>query len=354
MYYLNGTLSNDQITVLSTVYQVTLSLSLIGSFSVLVVSIARRRNLQEQVQPLIQLALVDLLATATLMITSSMNGTYNLTNSVKICEHLLPLSLAFYCVSFLLVVVYAWESKNAVEGWREGPRDYQPQGRRTMCFSVYTFVWSTPLVMYFAYVMTSFLTTADIEPSRPKMVNSGEASIYCTSCILFLHIWMDSCSDTEEIHYIILRCFLFFILISVLVGCTVVYYKVGRWYRRYEEEGLFPVEGDARSRKRLKGVFCTARNMILVIIFCWMPALVLVILSVSNLPQEKLFWLFFLQAVTVSLHGCLNSVVYAWRRPNFREAVLGESQLLLSQDGPLAYFDESLGAPPGTLNSELL
>lgn len=29
----------------------------------------------------------------------------------------------FYCVSFLLVVVYAWESKHAVEGWRERPRE---------------------------------------------------------------------------------------------------------------------------------------------------------------------------------------------------------------------------------------
>ncbi|XP_010899933.1 transmembrane protein 116 isoform X2 [Esox lucius] len=353
MYPSNGTLSSGQISGLSTLYQVSLSLSLIGSFSVLVVSIVRRRHLQEQVQPLVQLALADLLAAATLMFTSSMNGTHSFIHSVSVCEHLLPLSLTFYFVSFLLVVVYAWESNRAVEGWRERSREAQPQCRRSgMVLSVYTFVWSTPWVMYLVFMMTSFLTTADIVPPCNDMANNAEASVYCTSCILFLHIWRDHCSDMELIHDIFIRCFLFFILISVLVFCTVVYYKVGSWYRRYEEEGLFPVEGDARSRRRLKSVFSTARNMILVIIFCWTPALVLVVLSViPNIPQEKLFPLYILQAVTVSLQGCLNSVVYAWRRPNFREAVLGERMPLLSQDSPLPFFEESLRAPLGPLNS---
>ncbi|CAB1323203.1 unnamed protein product, partial [Coregonus sp. 'balchen'] len=87
------------------------------------VSIAKRRHLQEQVNPLVQLALADLLAAVTLMFTSAMNETHTFTPSVLICETLLPLSLMFYFVSFLLVVVYAWESKHAVEGWRERPRE---------------------------------------------------------------------------------------------------------------------------------------------------------------------------------------------------------------------------------------
>ncbi|KAJ8003305.1 hypothetical protein DPEC_G00168050 [Dallia pectoralis] len=344
----NGTLSNDQITDLSTLYQGSLSLSLIGSFSVLVVSIARWRQLQKQWQPLVQLALADLLAGVILMFTSSMNGTHMFfIHNVSICEHLLPLSLTFYFVSLLLVVVYAWESHRAVEGWRERPREEQCT-RSWSVLSIYTFVWSTPWVMYFMFVITFFLTTADIVSPSNNMSNIADASKYCTSCILFLHIWTDHCSDNEQVHDIFVRCFLFFILTSVLVFCSVVYYKVGSWYRRYEEEGLFPVEGDARSRKRLKGVFITARNMILTIIFCWMPAMVLVVLSViPNIPQEKLFPLYVLQAVTVSLQGFLNSMVYAWRRPNFREAVLGETMPLLNHEGPMPFFDESLRAPFG-------
>ncbi|XP_020335604.1 transmembrane protein 116 [Oncorhynchus kisutch] len=343
----NGTLSNDQITGLSTVYLVSLSLSLIGSFSVLVVSIARRRHLQEQVNPLVQLAVADLLAAATLMFTNAMNETDSFTDSVLICKHLLPLSLTFYCVSFLLVIVYAWESKQAVERWRERPREEESQcRRRVVVLPVNILVWFTPLVMYFAYTMSLVLTTADLVPAGHGTANNSEVSTYCTSCILFLHVWSDHCSDIEQIHDMFMRCFLFFSVILVLVCCTVVYYKVDSLYRRYEE-GLFPVEGDARSRKRLRGVFSTVRYMIVVIIFCWTPALLLVVLSVMpDIPKEKLFPLYVIQAVTVSLQGSLNSVVYAWRRPNFRDAVLGERMPLLSQDAPLSFFDESLRGPP--------
>lgn len=47
------------------------------------------------------------------------------------------------------------------------------------------------------------------------------------------------------------------------------------------------------------------------------------------------------QAATVSLQGFLNSMVYAWRRPNFTVAVLGERTPLLG-DQHLAFFEESL------------
>ncbi|CAB1313776.1 unnamed protein product, partial [Coregonus sp. 'balchen'] len=285
-----------------------------------------------KVQPLVQLALADLLAAATLMFTNVMNETDSFTHSVLICKRLLPLSLTFYCVSFLLVIVYAWESKHAIEGWRERPREEESQcRRRVVVLPVYTLVWFTPLVMYFAYIMTLVLTTADLVPASHGTANNSEVSTYCTSCILLLHIWRDHCSDIEQIHDMFMRCFLFFSVILVLVCCTVVYYKVGSLYRRYEE-GLFPVEGDARSRKRLR-------------------ALLLVVLSVMpDIPQEKLFPLYVIQAVTVSLQGCLNSVVYAWRRPNFRDAVLGERMPLLSQDAPLSFFDESLKGATRTSN----
>lgn len=47
------------------------------------------------------------------------------------------------------------------------------------------------------------------------------------------------------------------------------------------------------------------------------------------------------QAATVSLQGFLNSMVYAWRRPNFTVAVLGEPTPLLGYQH-LAFFEESL------------
>ncbi|KAM6961194.1 uncharacterized protein FYW47_009747 [Aplochiton taeniatus] len=350
MELFNGTLclSGKQITGLSGAYIFALSFSVIGSFSILVVSIVKRKNLKDQVQPLVQLALADLLATLILMCTSAMNviqtDLHIFNYSVVICEHALPLSLTFYLVSFLLLVVYAWESKISVEAFRLRQGDVVEENHIFPVCLIYERL--LPIVGYVVYVLTPHMTTSNLlPPVHGTGTSDGEVAAYCTSCILFLHIWNDPCSDEEKIHAITTRIMIFLAVILVPISCSVVYYKLGSWYRRYEEEGLFPVEGDGRSRKRLKGAFTTLHCMVLVIMLLWMPALVLIVMSfpavLLNVPQEKLFPLYIIQAVTVSLHGCANSLVYGWRRRNFREAILGEHTPLLEQ-ASLAYFEESL------------
>ncbi|KAM4573405.1 uncharacterized protein PAE49_008227 isoform 2-T2 [Odontesthes bonariensis] len=301
---LNGSLSEDQIDMISNAYIVSLTLSVIGSFSVLVVSIVRWRNLKEQVHLLVQLALADLLAALILMSTSVMNKV-RLDRSVIICQYMLPLSLTFYFISFLLVVVYAWKSKTAIQGWREraaDDEDGQSQcGRKIVALRVYGIVWLIPLAMYLTYVLTPFMTTASVNPTsdRPLRNIKQNDSTYCTSCILFLHVWRDSCPDTEIIHDTFIRVFLFLVVIPVTLSCSVIYHKVGKWYARHEHDWLFPVEGDGRSRKRLKSGISAARNMVLVILICWIPALVLILLSTlmiwTNIEQHSLFGLYMIQ-----------------------------------------------------------
>ncbi|XP_076589782.1 uncharacterized protein LOC143322457 [Chaetodon auriga] len=347
---LKGVLSGAQIDVLSTEYLVLLTPSVIGSFSVLVVSMVRWRRLNEQVHLLVQLALADLLAALILMYTSAMNKV-STDNSVTICQYMLPLSLTFYFISFLLVVVYAWKSKTAIQGWRARPTEDeggQSQCRRTVVtIPVYAIVWLFPIAMYLVYVLTPFIKPSVLIPATSRAASTlvRNDSNFCNSCILFLHVWSDSCSDAEIIHDTLIRVFLFLIVISVMFSCSVIYYKVGKWYERHEQEGLFPVEGDGRSRRRFKKVFSTARNMMMVILFCWAPALVLFLLSNlmlwTKVEQRSLFGLYMIQAASVSLQGFLNSMVYAWRRPNFTEAVLGENTPLVAYDR-LAFFDESL------------
>ncbi|KAM7003426.1 uncharacterized protein LKV04_004474 [Tautogolabrus adspersus] len=348
---LKGVLSGDQIDALSTEYLVLLTPSLIGSFSVLVVAIVRWRQLKEQVHLLVQLALADLLAALILMTTSVLNKV-STEMGVMICQYFLPLSLTFYFISFLLVMVYAWKSRSPIQGWRARPTENegtQSQCRRNMAaILTYAIVWLLPIVMYLAYVLTPFITIADlISPADGSvgmiMRNDSE---YCTSCILFLHIWRDSCSDAEEIHDSITRVSLFLIVITVLLSCSIIYYNINKWYETQKHEGLFPPEGDARSRRRIKRVFSTARNMIMVILFCWTPALVLILLSClmlwTPIEQRSLYFLYVIQAASVSLQGFLNSMVYAWGRPNFTEAVLGENTPLVAHDDRQAFFEESL------------
>ncbi|XP_029992552.1 uncharacterized protein LOC115421038 [Sphaeramia orbicularis] len=347
---INGTLSETQIDVLSYVYISLLIPSVTGSFSVLMVSIVRWRNLQEQVHLLVQLVLADLLAALILMSTSIMNLVNNVYN-VIICQYGLPLSLTFYFISFLLVVVYAWKSKKVIQGWRARPAEdevIQTRCRRQILalptYALYAVVWLIPIAIYLVYVRTPFISAGLLDKaSNGALGMMGDTDLkYCTSCILFLHFWKDPCPKAEQKHDDFIRFFLVLLVIPVLLSCSVIYYNVGKWYERQEQEVLFPVEGDGQSRRRFKRVFSTARNMVLVILICWTPALILILLSsLKNTQQRSLFVLYVIQAATVSLQGFLNSMVYAWKRPNFTEAVLGENTPLVAYDRQ-AFFEESL------------
>ncbi|XP_070687112.1 uncharacterized protein [Pempheris klunzingeri] len=282
------------------------------------------------------------------MFTSALNKV-STDNSIAICQYSLPLSLTFYFISFLLVVLYAWKSKTAIQGWRARPTE--DEGRQNQCtrkivsIPVYAIVWLIPMAIYLAYVLTPFIKTTLLIPVTDRSLIVLNDSKYCTRCILFLHIWRDTCSDAEIIHDTFIRVFLFAVVIPVMLSCSVIYYKVGKWYEGHEQEVLFAVEGDGRSRRRFKKVFSTARNMVMVILVCWTPALLLILLSTlmiwTNIEQRSLFGLYMIQAASVSLQGFLNSMVYAWGRPNFKEAVLGENTPLVTHNH-LAFFDESL------------
>ncbi|KAG7456166.1 hypothetical protein MATL_G00248840 [Megalops atlanticus] len=345
-------LTDEQINALSIVYVSSLSLSLIGSFSMAVVSVIKRRYLNEQAWPLLQLALADFLASAVLLGTSAMNFVpYSLLpKKISICERGLPLSLTFYCVSFLLIMVYAYESKRAVQGWRERSEDegdgQSQSGTRGGFFPGYAVVWFVPMVVYFLYIFTEGLTEGSIwtnsgEPASTTVINNDYAT-FCTSCILLLHIRNDTCPHVDKGHDLFVKCFVFISVLSGLTCCTVVYYKVGSWYRRYKEGSMYLVEGDGFGRRHLKGLYSTARSMVLVLIICWTPGLILVSLSfVEGISQEKLFPLYIVQALTLSLQGFLDSIAYGWLRRNFREAALGERMPLLATP-PKAFYDESL------------
>lgn len=51
----------------------------------------------------------------------------------------------------------------------------------------------------------------------------------------------------------------------------VIYAKIGKWYKQRQQRWLFPVEGDGRSGRKVKSTLQTARNMMIVILFCWVP-----------------------------------------------------------------------------------
>ncbi|XP_076849077.1 uncharacterized protein LOC143497161 [Brachyhypopomus gauderio] len=343
-------LSDDKLTALSLIYVSSLSLSIIGSFSVLVVTIIKRKPLNEQAKPLFQLALADILASLALIGSTIINFlSYETAHkSEVVCNYGLSLSLTFYCISFLLVIIYARESAHTAQGWRGQTEEewrYHMTGaredRRWILNLLYISVWIIPLIGYMIYIRTITLTQVPYIPSSPGSndVSSSESgwanAKFCNSCILFLHLHIEngSCPMVDLRHRNFTRGFTFASVLGVLICCTLVYWRLQSWYRHYKQAGMF---GAAPSHTGT--IWSSARYMILVIIFCWTPAIILIGLSFAYSETDILFPLFVMQGLSVSLQGFLNSIVYAWRRRNFRTAVLGETLPLLYQ----AFFDQSL------------
>ncbi|XP_056091943.1 transmembrane protein 116 isoform X2 [Rhinichthys klamathensis goyatoka] len=325
--------------------------SLIGSCSVVVVSIIKRRHLNEQTKPLLQLALADFLASLVLMCTAIINLPYEIWPlSEKLCNHGLPLSLAFYCVSFLLVIVYACESALAFQGWREKAEqeafEIQLSRRRRRFCLVYVIAWLVPIIGYLVYINTFRVMEAILVPANEPAQMSDMTHVsrvpsarFCGSCILFLHLTNDSCTTVDQVHAEFIPVFTLSSVLIVIISCTVVYCRLQSCYRHYENTSMFTM-----SQRHPGGIWSSARYMILVIIFCWAPALVLICLSFAQSQIKHIFPLYVIQALSVSLQGFLNSIVYAWRRRNFRDAVLGERLPLMAYSNR-AFFEQSLNEP---------
>ncbi|XP_051512638.1 transmembrane protein 116-like isoform X2 [Myxocyprinus asiaticus] len=343
----SGGSGDEKITALSWIYISSLSLSLIGSCSVMVVSIIKRRHLNEQAKPLLQLALADFLASLVLMGTVLINflSYENLPRSEWFCNNGLPLSLTFYCVSFLLVIIYACESAHAFQVWREkaeeeGFENQIIRRRKRFCL-FYIIVWLVPIIGFIIYVKTVKLMQATLMPAyNPNAHSRGwPTARSCNSCILFLHMTNDTCTTVDADHAEFIRVFTLSSVLIVIISCTVVYCKLESSYRHYENASMFTM-----SQKHPGGIWSSARYMILVIIFCWAPALLLICLSFTSPRIKNLFPLYVIQALSVSLQGFMNSIVYAWRRRNFRDAVLGERVPLMEYSNR-AFFEQSLNEP---------
>lgn len=327
----------EQITVISIVYIVFLIPSVIGSFSVLLVSLLRWKHLQEQRQLLVQLALADLLASSLLLSITAPNITQD--NNADLCLYGLPLVLVFYVLSFTLAIFYALKSKNVFQGWRSRPADCEDmQSMETKEKVFYVLLW-----LFFGGI---YLIYASVVAHQKAQDSVRQRPVYCNSCLLFSDVWNDDYPCDTFWHQQPFYFVLFFMAVEVMLFCTAIYHKVSKWYQgqQQQQQGLFPVEGDGQSRKRFKHVKHTARWMVLVIIFCWTPALLLFVLAFifdKSIGVVKLYPLYIIQAATMSLQGFLNSVVYAWKRPNFTEAVLGERTPLITYRHT-AFFEESL------------
>ncbi|KAK9400409.1 GRIP and coiled-coil domain-containing protein 1 [Crotalus adamanteus] len=109
-----------QALALVCIYLVTLSLSLLGSGSILAMAVRRRQCCCDQLRPLVLLSLADFLGAAVLIPTMAIHllPTQHFGAAHSFCPYGRMFGMMFYAISLLMVLVYACEVNRVVGGWR--------------------------------------------------------------------------------------------------------------------------------------------------------------------------------------------------------------------------------------------
>ncbi|XP_043355997.1 GRIP and coiled-coil domain-containing protein 1 isoform X4 [Dermochelys coriacea] len=342
-----------KIFVLTCVYLVALSLSLVGSSSVLAVSTLRRRCFHSQLLPLFLLSLADFLAALVLIITAAIQllPAQLFVLAYEFCPYGLMLAMMFYAISFLMVIVYAYEVNRTIRGWRVTHMTALQERRRCAervqhCLP-YTLAWLLPALMFLGQLLRRDVAPTAVEPSVPRTANRsrGAYSLYCSSCLVLIHRAQDVCytytggKDTG----LEMKIIFFLYLLLVLTCCTFLYCRVKLWCRRNNEGRLLNMENGGFARRNIQSVCKISRSFQLVFLICWTPAFLLSILSFTSIKPASIFALHVAMALTMSLQGLLHSLVYGWLRQNFRQEALGETLPLRYYSGLKAFYDESFG-----------
>ncbi|XP_054056042.1 uncharacterized protein LOC128908985 isoform X3 [Rissa tridactyla] len=353
--------SLPQVFALTCIYLPASLLSLLGSGSVLAVTSRRRRCCHIQLRPLFLLALADFLAAAALLGTATIQllPARLFIPAYAACPYGRMLATTFYAVSFLMVVVYAYEAYRTVQGWRAW--HVAALQERSRCLESlwrglpYILAWLVPALTLLGQLVARGTSTTDIAP-RPiepvvpwKGNRSHETySLYCSSCLLLIRRAQDICFQYVGRKDVGLegKIIFFLYLLLVLSCCTLLYRRVKLRCRRNAAEPLLTLEKDGFAGRSIRSVSNVSHYFQLVFLLCWAPAFLLTLLSFTSIRPASVFVLYVTTALTVSLQGFLHSLVYGWMRRNFRQEAVGERPSLRRPHGLKAFYDESLRAIP--------
>ncbi|XP_070610740.1 LOW QUALITY PROTEIN: uncharacterized protein, partial [Erythrolamprus reginae] len=334
------------VLVLVCIYLVTLSLSLLGSGSILVMAVLRRRCCCHQLRPLALLSLADFLGAAVLIPTMAIHllPSQHFGAAHRFCPYGRMFGMMFFAISLLMVLVYACEVNRAVRGWRETQESGSCCPRLQLALPC-ALAWLLPCLVVLALMVLGGGATGSPEgPLQPLLQagrassSSGASNLSCSSCLVLDHLSHHTCDKEPRQpgpQHSGQESGLFFLAFVALVvsACVVLYCRVERWQCR-DRRGL--QSESLRHRSRLP------RSFQLVLVVCWLPACLLVALSLTGLQLSSLFPLLVATALTAPLQGFLHSLVYGWLRGGFRQEVAGERLPLYCSPGLKASFDDSL------------
>eukprot|EP00794_Sanderia_malayensis_P006302 gene6302-7024_t len=301
-----GILSNHRILILSYLYLVTSSLSIVGSASIVIASIAKKKVFNREVHPIFQLSLADFFGSLVLLAGAI---SYHMLRKKAAfsshCQYLTGFATMFYMNTFLLTLNYAFATNHKVKsrlrlgegmggrgyGYINHPGHFNRIGVQNCSAAVlrYGFSWFIPLLI----TLSMFA------------IDSGDYGIndnICTSCLPMFHYKNSNCQDLTDPAYAgepdwygIYK-YMFIGLLTLSIIGSVLFY-LHTYY-------LFRIAQVTRG-------------------------LILGFISLSaSFSMDQYFWLYIFQACTCPLQGFINCIIYGWYRPGFKNAITERSPLL--------------------------
>ncbi|XP_071274536.1 uncharacterized protein [Agelaius tricolor] len=233
-----------------------------------------------QLRPLFLLALADFLGATALLGT----GTIPLlpaplsVPAYAACPYGRMLTTTSYAVSFLMVLVYAYESHRTVLGGRARPPAALQE--RSRCLESawqgipYALAWLVPALTLLAQLLARGASAADIAPVVPWAGSNDTFSLYCSSCLLLIHPNRDICSQSgggknagleEKIIFLLY-------LLLVLGCCSLLYRRVRLRCRGNAALPLLSLDRDGGFGGRSgRSVSKALLYFQLVFLLCWTP-----------------------------------------------------------------------------------
>ncbi|XP_059172537.1 uncharacterized protein LOC131953395 isoform X2 [Physella acuta] len=332
-------LSNDQMRAISVISLVTSCLSFIGSGSVFFCAIYHGRVCYPEIFPTFHLSLADMLSSFFLLIGSSVFlknmviHDINFPGSPGPCGYIMTIVTCSYTIAFFLTITYALEAlfrfrRRLTDGMNLDLMAVQAVSNKWM-YLAYSLAWLVPVVLAVVLMLVTGNLRDKDDSAALEPIPTPIITDQCSSCFAVFWFNEDDCwvqVDEGQMWHTAIKLMFLIPLMLVLILNMILYVLITKVFKQVAmRRGLLSYhqrqEESLLKKKAMlyQGVF----------FFCWLPTIVLGVLSfTSDYLMGKFYWLLVVQAVAGPLQGIFNSIIYGWKRDSFRRALSERTSLL--------------------------